>query len=124
MRGRFRLGVSSVFCAGLFAAILSNPGTARCQDHPSVTVGGKTYTPSSILARNMGSDEDQTTAMPPHKIIANIYYVGTRTLGSFLIVTPQGNILLDSTYERNVPTIFHSIEQLGFKSSDIKILLG
>jgi len=93
-------------------------------DHPSVTVKGRTYTPRSTLARNMGTPEDQTTAFPPHKIIGNLYYVGTRTLSSFLIVTPQGNILINSTYERNVPTIKKSIEQLGFKFSDIKILLG
>src|SRR5215831_10000024 len=74
-------------------------------DHPSVTVQGRTYTPRSILARNMGTPEDQETAFPPHKIIGNIYYVGTKTLSSFLIVTPQGNILIDSTYERNVPAI-------------------
>src|SRR5438128_2705595 len=93
-------------------------------DHPSVTVQGRTYTPRAILERNMGTSEDQTTAFPPHKIIGNIYYIGTRTLSSFLVVTPQGNILIDSTYERNVPTIQKSVEQLGFKFSDIKILLG
>ena len=93
-------------------------------DHPAVTVKGRTYTPRSILTRNMGTPEDQTTQFPPHKIIGNIYYVGTRTLSSFLVVTPQGNILIDSTYERNVQTIKKSVEQLGFKFSDIKILLG
>ncbi|PYR88487.1 MAG: subclass B3 metallo-beta-lactamase [Acidobacteria bacterium] len=93
-------------------------------DHPSVTVQGRTYTPRSVLARNMGTPEDQTTQFPPHKIIGNIYYVGTRTLSSFLIVTPQGNILINSTYERNVPTIEKSVQQSGFKFSDIKILLG
>jgi metallo-beta-lactamase class B len=93
-------------------------------DHPRITVQGQTYTPRAILTRNMGTKEDQETAFPPHKIIGNIYYVGTRTLGSFLIVTPQGNILMDSTYERNVPTIRKSVEQLGFKFTDIKILLG
>src|ERR1700704_747026 len=93
-------------------------------DHPKITVQGQTYTPRSVLTRNMGTEEDQTTAFPPHKIIGNIYYVGTRTLGSFLIVTPQANILMDSTYERNVPTIAKSVEQLGFKFSDTKILLG
>src|ERR1700740_1828702 len=93
-------------------------------DHPSVNAQGKTFTPRSILARNMGSPEDQSTAFPPHKIIGNIYYVGTRTLSSFLIVTPQGNMLIDSTYERNVPVIRKSVEQLGFKFPDIKILLG
>src|SRR3989442_10097042 len=65
-------------------------------EHPSITVQGRTYTPQSILTRNMGTPEDQTTAFPPHKIIGNIYYVGTRTLSSFLVVTPQGSILIDS----------------------------
>src|SRR4029077_8146356 len=91
---------------------------------PAVTVKGQTYTPASILARNMGTTEDQETQFTPHKIVGNIYYVGTRTLSSFLVVTPQGNILIDSTYERNVPTIRKSVEQLGFKFSDIKILIG
>jgi metallo-beta-lactamase class B len=72
----------------------------------------------------MGTPEDQTAQFPPHKIIGNLYYVGTRTLSSFLVVTSQGNILINSTYERNVQTIKKSIEQLGFKFSDIKILLG
>src|SRR5437773_5595635 len=93
-------------------------------DHPAVTVKGQTYTPWSILARNMGTAEDQTTQFPPHKIVGNIYYVGTRTLSSFLIVTPEGNILIDSTYERNVKTIEKSITDLGFKFSDVKVLLG
>src|SRR5438093_3786096 len=83
----------------------------QAPDHPSVTVHGKTYTPGSILTRNMGSTDDQAAQFPPHKIIGNIYYVGTKTLSSFLIVTPQGNILIDSTYERNVPTIRKSVEQ-------------
>ena len=93
-------------------------------DHPSVTVHGQVYTPRSILARNMGTNDDQTTQFPPHKVIGNVYYVGTKTLSSFLIVTPQGNILLNSTYERNVPVIQKSVADLGFKFSDIKILLG
>jgi len=72
----------------------------------------------------MGTPADQTTQFPPHKIIGNIYYVGTRTLSSFLVVTPQGNILIDSTYERNAPTIEKSVTDLGFKFSDVRILLG
>jgi metallo-beta-lactamase class B len=104
-------------------------GTAGAQggappDMPAVTVRGQTYTPRSILARNMGSEEDQTTAFPPHKVIGNVYYVGTRTLSSFLITTPAGHILINSTYERNVRTIAKSVEQLGFRFSDVRILLG
>ena len=98
-------------------------GTAP-PDSPSVTVRGQTFTPRSILARNMGTDEDQTTAFPPHRVVANIYYVGTRTLSAYLITTPAGHILLNSTYERNVRTIAASVAQLGFVFTDVKILLG
>src|SRR5882672_6514590 len=119
----------------LYASLISvavfglTPTQSRAQgqpapDHPAVTVQGQTYTPRSILARNMGSEEDQTSQFPPHKVIGNIFYVGTRTLTSFLIVTPQGNILINRTYERNVRTIQKSVGQLGFKFFDIKILLG
>ncbi len=114
--------------ACLAALALAAAGAAQGgqgpDDHPSVTVGGKTYTPASILARNMGTVEDQETAFPPHRIIGSVYYIGTRTLSSFLIVTPQGHVLLDTTYERNVAVLQKSVEQLGFKFSDIRIVLG
>lgn len=61
---------------------------------------------------------------PPHHIMDNVYYVGTKELASFLIVTPQGNILMNSNYESSVPVIRASVEQLGFKFSDIKILIA
>ena len=82
------------------------------------------WTAAELFTRNIGTKEDQDTAFPPHKIIGNLYYVGTRSLGTFLIVTPQGNILINSDYERTVPVIKASVEKLGFKFTDIKILLG
>ena len=124
------LSVTSFFTCLVGVSVLSlGAGASLAQgtpppDHPAVTVNGKTYTPRSILARNMGSEADRITAFPPHHIIGNIYYVGTNTLSSFLITTPQGHILIDSTYERNVPTIAKSVADLGFKFSDVKILLG
>jgi len=124
-RSRFKLFACFVGAAVL--GTVSDPSGAQNPpppDHPVITVNGQTYTPRSVLARNMGTPEDQTAQFPPHKIIGNIYYVGTRTLSSFLIVTPAGNILLDSTYERNVPTIQKSVTDIGFKFSDVKILLA
>ena len=117
--------ITRVLAAGLLLTAAAIHAQQRGPaDHPAVTVKGQIYTPASILARNMGSTADQETPFPPHKIIGNIYYVGTRTLSSFLVVTPAGNILIDSTYERNAKAIQKSVEQLGFKFSDIKILLG
>jgi metallo-beta-lactamase class B len=123
MPAGLRVGVA------LLAVLGWNPRAGRAQaseppDKPSITVRGQTYTPRSILARNMGTEADQTTAFPPHKVIGNIYYVGTRTLSSYLITTPAGHVLINSTYERNVRTIQKSVEQLGFKLADIHILLG
>jgi metallo-beta-lactamase class B len=84
----------------------------------------KVWTTRELFNRNIGTKEQQTKQFPPHKIIGNMYFVGTESLGSFLVVTPAGNILIDSTYEVNVPVIRKSIEDLGFKFSDTKILLG
>ncbi len=60
---------------------------------------------------------------PPFRIAGNLYYVGTDDLASYLVVTPQGNILINSNFEANVPMLKASIEKLGFKYSDTKILL-
>jgi metallo-beta-lactamase class B len=60
----------------------------------------------------------------PHKVMDNFYYVGTKELGSFLITTPDGHILMNSNYEASVPVIRANVEKLGFKFTDIKILIA
>lgn len=57
------------------------------------------------------------------RIVGNVYYVGTRGLSSFLIVTPAGGIIIDSGEAESVPFIRASVEKLGLRLSDIKILL-
>jgi hypothetical protein len=51
---------------------------------------------------------------PAHKVIGNVYYVGSETLASFLITTPEGHILINSNYEETVPVIRAGVEKLGF----------
>jgi len=60
----------------------------------------------------------------PFRIAGNLYYVGTYDLASYLITTPKGNILINTGLETSVPMIRKHIEALGFKFSDIKILLA
>jgi metallo-beta-lactamase class B len=62
-------------------------------------------------------------AARPHRVIGNIYFVGQDDLASFLIVTPKGNILINTGYEFSVPEIQESMKLLGFRFQDIKILL-
>ena len=64
-----------------------------------------------------------TTPLPPFRIAGNLFYVGSQDLAAYLIVTPKGHILINSNLESSVPQIRHSVEQLGFKFTDIKILL-
>jgi metallo-beta-lactamase class B len=66
---------------------------------------------------------DWTEPFAPFHIVGNVYYVGSRGLASYLITTPQGNILINSNLESSPPLIQASVEKLGFKMSDIKILL-
>ena len=66
---------------------------------------------------------DWKEPFPPHRIIGNVYYVGSKGLATYLITTPQGHILINSNLETSVPQIKESVEKLGFKFSDVKILL-
>ncbi|HEX4275747.1 MAG TPA: subclass B3 metallo-beta-lactamase [Bryobacteraceae bacterium] len=68
-------------------------------------------------------NSDWHREFPSFKIAGNLYYVGTADLAVYLINTPQGNILINSDFEQDVPLIKKSIDQLGFKYSDTKIIL-
>jgi metallo-beta-lactamase class B len=72
---------------------------------------------------NAQVNADWTTPIAPFRIAGNLYYVGSKDLASYLIVTPQGDILINSSLEASVPLIRRSVEQLGFKFNDIKVLL-
>lgn len=67
---------------------------------------------------------DWTTPLAPFHISGNLYWVGSRDLAAYLVVTPQGNILINANLASSPPQIRRSVEQLGFKWSDTKILLS
>lgn len=69
------------------------------------------------------SDPAWTTPLTPFRIADNLYYVGSRDLASYLVVTPAGDILINSNLSSSPPLIRHSVEQLGFRWKDLKILL-
>ena len=78
------------------------------------------FVAASATAQNRS---DWLESFPPFRIANGLYYVGSRGLASYLVTTPAGHILINSDLEANVPMIRTSIEQLGFKFSDVKILL-
>lgn len=63
-------------------------------------------------------------AFPAHRVVGNVYYVGSKELASYLITTPKGHILINSSFEETVPLIRGAIESLGFQMRDVKILLA
>ena len=64
-----------------------------------------------------------TTPIAPFRIADNLYYVGSKDLASYLVVTPKGDILINSSLESSPPLIRKSVQQLGFHFNDIRILL-
>lgn len=60
---------------------------------------------------------------PAHRVIGNVYYVGTADYASFLITSDQGHILINPDFEDSVALIQKSVEQLGFRFQDVKIIL-
>jgi metallo-beta-lactamase class B len=82
--------------------------------------------PAALFFPNLlpaAQDPSWTKPFPAHHIAGNLYYVGSEGLASYLIVTPAGNILINSSLEASVPLIRKSVESLGFRFADTKILL-
>jgi metallo-beta-lactamase class B len=93
----------SVHCkrhVSLGADVASDGGTAGAVSRPVQPAGG---------------------AIP---LIGNIYYVGAKNIASYLIVTPQGDILVDTGTTEMTRVVTSNIEKLGFKPRDIKIMLS
>jgi metallo-beta-lactamase class B len=68
--------------------------------------------------------EAWNTPVPPRRLIGNIHFVGAMGVSSFLITTPEGHILLDTGLPTTLPRIERGVEELGFKLTDIKLILS
>jgi metallo-beta-lactamase class B len=108
-----RTGKIVVSC--LLSAVCAGPLSAQSK---------RAMTPEEISRQTLGTPEQQRKAFPPHKVVGNIYSVGTEMQGSFLVTTPEGHILVNTNFEETVPILRESVEKLGFRFADIKIVLG
>lgn len=79
---------------------------------------------SLALAFAAVGQTDWHEPFPAHKVVGNVYYVGSKDLASYLITTTEGHILINSGFERTVPLIQKSVESLGLKMRDVKVLLA
>ena len=77
-----------------------------------------------LLSTSLAAQPEKwTKPFPGHRVIGNLYAVGTYDLGVFLITSPQGHILINTGIEDSTPMIRKNIESVGFRLDDVKILL-
>lgn len=80
----------------------------------------------SLAAQKNSFTDANPSWVSPHpafRIVGNLYFVGSQDLAAYLVVTPKGNILINSNLQSSPPQIKKAIESLGFKYGDTKILL-
>ena len=70
------------------------------------------------------TDEALQTSVEPFQIFDNLYYVGIEWVGSYLLVTSEGLILIDSLHGPYVETSAENIRKLGFDPADVRYVLG
>lgn len=79
---------------------------------------------AAMAAPAFAQRNNWNTPTEPFHIAGNLYYVGTEGLASYLVVTSEGNILIDGALPDSVPQIEANIAKLGFKLKDVKIILN
>lgn len=78
---------------------------------------------AALSAQPRSYEPDWNRPAKPHRIIDNVYFVGTNNLGVFLVTTRAGHILIDPGFDETVPLIRDSMRALGFRYEDVRILL-
>lgn len=74
-------------------------------------------------AQLIAQPEGWTRPFPGHRVIGNLYAVGTYDLGVFLITSEEGHILINTGLEDSTALIRENIESVGYRLQDVKILL-
>ncbi len=66
---------------------------------------------------------DWSRPFPAHRVIGNLYAVGTYDLACFLITSDDGHILINTGLAGSAPLIRENVESLGFRLEDVRVLL-
>lgn len=98
------------FSAALLAAFVASM--------PAVAQG------TTARAMECPSCAEWNAPQQPFKVFGNTYWVGTHGLGSVLVTSPQGHVLIDGALPESAPAIIASIRALGFRVEDVKLILN
>ncbi|MDH3492606.1 MAG: subclass B3 metallo-beta-lactamase [Acidobacteriota bacterium] len=133
VQGRYSNGKGPAAC-NEYAETSPEPGRfIHIEQEPGIRQDSKSWRPvidalkcafpTEKFSRLPITNESWTRMYPPFRIVGNLYYVGGYELASYLITTPNGHILVNTGVYDSASDIQSSVESLGFRFSDIKILL-
>src|SRR5262249_942430 len=77
-----------------------------------------------LVAAPLLAQTTDNKPVDPFRIADNVYYVGSSDIAATLVTSPAGHTLIDAGYEETVPQIKANVAKLGFRLSNIKILLN
>ncbi len=114
-------------CIGLVAALGTPAGRLSAGAAPRLRRDKSAFAPATSVrsgtTQGRSVPPNWTERMKPYRVMANIYYVGTVDLSSFLVTSPQGHVLIDTGVEENADAVLDNIRALGFDVKDIRVIL-
>jgi metallo-beta-lactamase class B len=91
----------------------------------AVNAGGDPVWPAATEATQIAPEPvEWSTPVKPFRIVGNVYYVGSQGLSAYLLVSPQGAVLLDGTVEKNAGLIERNIQAVGVTLKTVKLLIS
>jgi metallo-beta-lactamase class B len=102
--------VGSLIAFSLCTSLLAMSGPVAGADTPAI--------------KQLPAKDIYTRPFPAFRIAGNLYYVGSYDLAVYLITTPEGHILINTGVNDSATQIRASVESLGFRFGDIKLLLA
>lgn len=118
-KGLMRKGL---ICKGL--VVLLCPALLAAQPNNGIPGRLDRLTMAERINSGLAFHTHQAEPVEPFRIIGNIYYVGARNLASYLIATPEGHVLIDTGVHDMPVQIRDSMDKLGFRVEDIRIILS
>ena len=78
---------------------------------------------NSSWAQQDSIDDIESQRIEPFQVFDNLYYVGSKWVSSWLLVSDQGLILFDSLYGDLTEIAVEGIRKLGFDPDDVRYLI-
>ena len=78
---------------------------------------------NNLWAQQVSQDDIEGQRVEPFQVFDNLYYVGSRSVSAWLLVSDQGLILFDSLYGDLTELAVEGIRKLGFDPDDVRYLI-